>query len=302
MSPLFFVLAAFLVIAVTLMAVSGAGRSRLLVISAAVMIIGVLTSYIMLGRPDMTRPQAASPAVLQSRALAKMDETRAILERSKDASIKNWTELANQYWALGQPEKSAEALALGAKIAKTEEERDGLLGAQAQALITANDKVVGAEAQALFEGILARNSDDLRALFFLGLAAEQAGDKDKTKTYWGRIIDIAPEDTPWRKTLLARMGQVGTAKPAQSAVPGPAKPLSLSDGPQRDMIMGMVGRLAKRLQSEDGTAEDWAKLGRSYGVLGRYEEALIAYDKALAHAPESAAIKQAREAIAAQEK
>jgi cytochrome c-type biogenesis protein CcmH len=302
MSPLFFVLAVFLVMAVTLMAVSGAGRSRLLVISAAVMIIGVLASYIMLGRPDMTRPQAASPAMLQSRALATMDETRAILERSEDANIENWTELANQYWTLGVPDKAAEALALGARIAKTESERDGLLGAQAQALITANDKVVGAKAQALFEGILTRSPDDLRALFFLGLAAEQAGNKDKTKTYWGRIIDIAPEDTPWRKTLLARLGQVGKAKSAQSAAPGVAKALSLPDGPQRDMIMGMVGRLAARLQSEDGSAEEWAKLGRSYGVLGRYEEALAAYDKALAHAPDNAAIKQARETIAAQKK
>ena len=300
MSLLFLVLAAFLVMAVTLMAISGAGRSRLMVISAAALIIGVVASYLMLGRPDMTLPQAASPAVLQSRALAKMDETRAILERSDDASVENWTELANQYWALGAPEKAAEALALGAKIAKTESERDGLLGAEAQALITANDKMVGPKAQSLFEGILARNPDDLRALFFLGLAAEQAGDKGKTKTFWGRIIDIAPEDTPWRKTLLARMGETGTDNLAQSTAP--AKALSLPDGPQRDMIMGMVGRLAKRLQSEDGSAEEWAKLGRSYGVLGRYEEALAAYDKALALAPDNAAIKQARNTVAAQGK
>ncbi len=299
MSPLFLVLAAFLILSVTAMAVAGAaGRTKVLISSAAVMVILVIGVYGLLGRPDLTRPRAATPEVLQARAMAKMDETGAILERSKTATVENWTDLANQYWALGSPRKAAGALASAASIAKTPVERDGLLGAQAQALVTANDKQVGPTARALFADILSRNPDDLRALFFLGLAAEQAGDKATNKKYWGHIIEIAPADTPWRKTLEARMNRVGEAP----ANPAPARPgtLTLPEGPQRDMIMGMVARLAGRLNDSGGPAEEWAKLGRSYGVLGRYEEALKAYDKALELAPEDAAIKSARDGIAAQ--
>ncbi|PHS23844.1 MAG: hypothetical protein COA85_09135 [Robiginitomaculum sp.] len=299
MSPLFLVLAAVLIISVIAMAVAGAvGRTKILVASTALMVVLVIGVYGLLGRPDMTRPRAATPEVLQARAMAKMDETSALLERNKIATVENWTDLANQYWALGSPEKSAGALAFAANIAKTPVERDGLLGAQAQALVSANDKQVGPTARALFADILGRNPDDLRALFFLGLAAEQAGDKATNEKYWGHIIKIAPADTPWRKTLAARMSHVGEA--LVSPAPVTAGTLSLPEGPQRDMIMGMVARLAGRLANSGGSAEEWAKLGRSYGVLGRNEKALKAYDKALELAPNDPAIKAARDGIAAQ--
>jgi cytochrome c-type biogenesis protein CcmH len=299
MSPLFLVLAAVLIISVTAMAVAGAaGRTKVLVASAAAIVVLVIGVYGLLGRPDLTRPRAATPEVLQARAMAKMDDTSAILKGSKTATVENWTDLANQYWALGSPRKAAGALASAASIAKTPVERDGLLGAQAQALVTANNKQVGPAAQALFADILSRNPDDLRALFFLGLAAEKAGDKAANEKYWGHIINVAPADTPWRKTLEARMGRVGEA-PASPA-PAAAGTLSLPEGPQRDMIMGMVARLAERLADSGGSAEEWAKLGRSYGVLGRNEEALTAYNKALELAPNDPAIQSARDGIAAQ--
>jgi len=300
MSPLFLVLAVFLTLSVTAMAVAGAaGRTKVLVSSAAAMVVLVIGVYGLLGRPDLTRPRAATPEVLQARAMAKTDEASAILERSKTATVENWTELANQYWALGSPRKAAEALAFAANTATSPVERDGLLGAQAQALVTANNKQVGPTARALFADILGRNPDDLRALFFLGLAAEQAGDKASNEKYWGHIIQVAPADTPWRKTLEARMSHVGEAPASPAPAPAAAGTLSLPAGPQRDMIMGMVARLAGRLADSGGSAEEWAKLGRSYGVLGRNEEALTAYDKALELAPNDPAIQSARDGIAA---
>ncbi len=291
MSILFLILATVLVLSVTAMAVAGAaGRKRFLWTVAVIFIVLVVGNYVFLGRPDLTRPRAASLDTLQARAMAKMDETAAILERSPNASLENWTELANQYWAMGRPDKAAGALGNAAAIAPTPTERDGFLGGQAQALVTANNRQVGDQALALFSGILERNPNDLRALFFLGLAAEQAGDKGTMQTYWGRIIEIAPEDTPWRKTLEARIGQIGQS-------PSPQKAIAGLSADERTMVAGMVARLATRLENEGGSAADWAKLGKSYTVLGKNEAAIEAYDKAIALAPDDAAYQSARSAL-----
>lgn len=289
MSMLFLALAAALILSVTAMAVSGTAKhARSFWVGASILVVFVIGNYVFLGRPDMTLSRAASLEVLQSRALAKMDETSAILTRSPETSVENWTELANQYWAAGHPDKAAASLGAAAAIAPTTDERDALLGSQAQALVNANDRRVGADARALFANILLRNPNDLRALFFLGLAAEEAGDKLATQSYWGRIIEIAPEGTPWRETLQARIGQVG--EEASKISP---------NGPDSEMIRGMVARLAGRLAQDGGSADEWAQLGKSYAVLGQNVEALEAYDKAVALAPDDKAIKAARNAVAA---
>ncbi len=282
MSILFVILALVLVLAVIAIAVSGAENKRLAWGSASVLMVLVVGGYGVLGRPDLTIRQAASVEVLQARAKAKMDENMALLARNAEASVENWRELANQYWSLGAPAKAAEALGSAAKIAKSAKERDGLLGAQAQALVSANNNRVGNDATAIFRQVFGRNPDDLRALFFLGLAAEQAGDETAMKTYWNRIMEIAPKNAPWRETLTARMERAAKADTAQN------------------MIDSMVARLETRLKNKGGTAQEWAQLGKSYVVLGRLDEAVLAYKKAVALAPNDENIKRAFEAVAAQ--
>jgi cytochrome c-type biogenesis protein CcmH len=53
-------------------------------------------------------------------------------------------------------------------------------------------------------------------------------------------------------------------------------------------IEGMIAKLAERLKTAPEDAEGWAMLGRSYGVLGRYAEALPAYRKVVALRPNDA--------------
>ena len=305
MSPLFVILAIALALAIAALAASGAasakGRQRRLAWLAA---FGVLLfaggGYVLLGSPQLTSAGSASQEALLSRAVAALDQEAAILRRSGQATIKQWTDLASQYWSAGKLQKSADALGEAAALAKGKK-RDALLGSQAQALVSAHDKRVTDEARAIFADILSREPDNLRALFFMGLAADQAGDKTAMRTYWGHLLRVAPDKTGWRKALEGRM-QGGTGKaPATAPAPGPgAAKVNIAPGPERDMIEGMVARLAKRLQTQGGTAADWARLGKSFSVLGRPKEALEAYAQALRLAPGDVAIKSARDAVAAQ--
>lgn len=55
-----------------------------------------------------------------------------------------------------------------------------------------------------------------------------------------------------------------------------------------DQIEAMTARLASRLQEQPGDVEGWKMLARSYGALGRYEEAVAAYARAADQSPDDA--------------
>ena len=51
---------------------------------------------------------------------------------------------------------------------------------------------------------------------------------------------------------------------------------------QQQMIRDMVGRLSERLASEGGSAPEWARLIRAYGVLGEVDKAAAIWAEAKA--------------------
>jgi cytochrome c-type biogenesis protein CcmH len=57
---------------------------------------------------------------------------------------------------------------------------------------------------------------------------------------------------------------------------------------QRQQIEAMVAKLAQRLKDKPEDANGWRMLGRSYSVLGRVDDALLAYEKAVALRPNDA--------------
>ena len=62
------------------------------------------------------------------------------------------------------------------------------------------------------------------------------------------------------------------------------------EGATERQIAAMVERLEARLKANPDDAEGWKMLGRSFGVLGRYPEAVRAYAKAATLAPRDAEI------------
>ena len=117
-----------------------------------------------------------------------------------------------------------------------------------EAIAAAAGGVVTAEAKAEFERALALDADEMKARYFLGLAAEQDGRKADAASAWRAMLDKAAPDAPWRPLVqesLARVGSpvapapittisaawshsVGVALPA-----GPANPPAMFMPPRR---------------------------------------------------------------------
>jgi cytochrome c-type biogenesis protein CcmH len=75
----------------------------------------------------------------------------------------------------------------------------------------------------------------------------------------------------------------------------------MSEEERNDMVRGMVAQLSERLATEGGTAEEWARLIRAYGVLGETGKASEIWNEAkevFANSPEdiAALLEAARDA------
>jgi cytochrome c-type biogenesis protein CcmH len=144
-----------------------------------------------------------------------------------------------------------------------------------EALAAQADGVVTAEAKQAFERALAQDGREPKARYFLGLAEEQDGRKDQAASMWRALLADAPADAPWAafvRDSLARVSRTPTqeAGPSASDVAAAA---NMSDDERREMVRGMVGRLAARLQGNGGDVEGWLRLMRAYVVLGDRDKA-----------------------------
>ena len=169
-------------------------------------------------------------------------------------------------------------------------ERESALG---EALVFAANGIVTAEAKAAFEKAVALDASDVPARYFLGLAAEQDGNRAQAAALWRALIAAAPPDAPWIDFIRGALARVddgaASGDPSRGASGGQSG--SASGGPTEDqvaasskldpeqrkaMIQGMVERLSERLHRDGSDAEGWLRLVRSYMVLGEREKALAA--------------------------
>jgi cytochrome c-type biogenesis protein CcmH len=68
----------------------------------------------------------------------------------------------------------------------------------------------------------------------------------------------------------------------------PADTDTTSHGLNAQQIQAMIGRLAERLKANPEDGQGWVMLGRSYGALGRFDEAASAYANAVERLPGNA--------------
>ena len=149
-----------------------------------------------------------------------------------------------------------------------------------EAIAAAAGGVVTAEAKAEFERALAFDSDQAKANYYLGLAAQQDGRSADAASIWRAMLAKAPADAPWRPLVQAALTRVdGPTAPALSdGAVAAAKNMTGND--REAMIRGMVDRLATRLKQNGDDVDGWLRLVRAYMVLGDRDKAKSAGDDA----------------------
>jgi len=161
----------------------------------------------------------------------------------------------------------------------------------AEALSYSADGLVSPEAEIQIDQALKLDPKFMEARYFQGLAAAQHDEKEAARKIWSAMIAELPEDSKVRAAVAEKIamldapGESSGAPPQaaasqQAQAPGAARPDS-----QQDMINAMVARLAQRLATKGGDAEEWMRLIRAYKVLNessKAEGALVDARKALA--------------------
>jgi cytochrome c-type biogenesis protein CcmH len=266
---------------------SDAWRPRAVAVAALVLLpLGAAALYLALGSPGLPdqplAPRLAAERQNQS-IEALIGQVESHLARNPDDG-RGWEVIAPIYLRLGRVEDAVKARRNVLRLNGETAERHAALG---ETLVYAANGVVTFEAKATFERALALDEGDVKARYFLGLAAEQDGDRPRAVTIWRALIAGVPADLPWvafvRQALARAEGKPG---PTDDDV---AAASDLSAEQRGIMIRGMVERLAERLARDGSDVDGWLRLVRSYQVLGEREKALAAVAdarRALAGAPD----------------
>jgi len=174
----------------------------------------------------------------------------------------------------------------------------------AELMIVAAGGYVSPAAERALGAAIDHDSKNPRARYYSGLDLAQNGRADLAYKLWAALLNEGPPDAPWIKPIqsqiadVARMAGMRLPPPAPAVGPGPTQEQlkaagKLSAGQRQDFIKRMVARLSDRLNSDGGSAAEWAKLINAYGVLGDKAKARAATTAARkAYATDSAAIER----------
>jgi cytochrome c-type biogenesis protein CcmH len=228
--------------------------------------------YLPLGSPSLgdfpPLQRAGSPDVSQP-IDALVAQVQAHLEKNPTDG-RGWSVLAPVLARVGRYEEAVRAFRNAITYGGDSSERRADLG---EAIAGAAGGVITAEAKTEFDRAIAINPDDVKAGYFLGLAAEQDGHNAEAASIWRKMLAKAPPDAPWRplvQNALARVGAAGAPVLPDEAV---AAARQMSETERSAMIGGMVERLAGRLKQNGDDVEGWLRLVRAYIVMGNRDKA-----------------------------
>ena len=260
-------------------------RRRATAVAALLLLpIGASALYLALGSPQLPGEPLAERLrqVHQDNSIANLvSQVEAHLERNPN-DARGYEVLAPVYLRLGRFEAAVNARR---KLLALKGESAELQADLGEALVAAANGIVTAEAKTAFERSVTLDANEFKAEFFIGMAAEQDGDRAKAATIWRGMLEKAPPGAPWAETVRQALARVGGTPPAVAASSGPsaqdvAAAAGMSEQDRGAMIRTMVARLADRLKQNGDDIEGWQRLLRAYMVLGERDKAHAAADAA----------------------
>ncbi len=235
-------------------------------------------------------PQAELPPDVSEDFLALMEKLRAtVAERPGD--LRGLQLLVRNEAALGNMAAAREAQAQIVEVKGPEATAEDY-ALLADLMISAAGGYVSKEAEAALRGALQRDARDPRARYYLGLYYLQVDRPDRAFRIWEKLLSESSPDAPWVPLIRDRLEEVAWRAgvtdyrlPPLERAPGPdAADIEAADEmaaeERGEMIRGMVARLAERLATEGGSAEEWARLIGAYGVLGETDRARAIWEEA----------------------
>jgi cytochrome c-type biogenesis protein CcmH len=284
-------------------AARGSVRARKIAAAAAIAApLLAFAAYLGLGSPELPdQPLSArlDPPLEQADVQTLVARVEAHLAaQPEDGS--GWEVIAPVYLRMGRYDDAIRAYGNAIRILGSTAARESALG---DAIVRANQGLVTADARAAFERALKLDAKAVAPRFYLAVALGQDGRKDDALAAWQALLKEAPADAAWTpiaRQWVARLG--GSTPPAVgAAAPGPSdSEVAAAEGMTSEqrlaMIDGMVAQLADKLAANPDDAEGWARLVRSYMVLGRSDDARAALARArtaLADKPDRLAVVEA---------
>jgi cytochrome c-type biogenesis protein CcmH len=186
---------------------------------------------------------------------------------------RGWNVIAPVYARLGRLDDAVRAFRNSIAYNGDSAARRADLG---EALVGAAGGVVTAEAKAEFDRAVAQDAGDVKANYFLGLAAEQDGRAAEAASIWRSMLEKAPANAPWRPLVQEALVRVGGSPPPALSNEAIAAAKDMNETDRNAMIHSMVERLAARLKQNGDDIEGWLRLVRAYMVLGDADKAKTA--------------------------
>ncbi len=231
--------------------------AALLVPLAAVGLYARLGSPLVPDRPVVESRQGARATAAD--LIAKVEARLA--EHPEDG--RGWDAIAPVYFRLQRYAESADAYGRAAKLLGETPPR---LAGFAEATVLAHDGIVVDAARAAYEKLRVAEPARFEPRFWLALADEQDGKRDKAAAEYRRMLADAPADVSWRAMVEQRLAAVtGQARgPTEADIKASS---GMAPAERSAMIDGMVEGLAQRLKANGRDPEGWEKLITSYATL-----------------------------------
>jgi cytochrome c-type biogenesis protein CcmH len=237
--------------------------------------------YLVLGSPGLSdQPLAARLAAAHGgRSIDSLVAQVEMHLQSHPDDGHGWEVIAPVYLRLGRSEDAVAARRNALRLNGETAERQAALG---QALVIAANGVVTADAKQAFDKALALDAKHVEARYFIGLAAEQDGERTRAAQLWRGLLADAPEDAPWTGFVRAALERVEgkSARPVGPSEEQIAATANLDAEQRNSMIRGMVERLSERLHRDGSDVEGWMRLIRSHVVLAEPDKARAAVSDA----------------------
>ena len=240
-------------------------------LALSVIPILALATYEIYGSPQLL---AEPPGVQMQQRAGNLDLMSAVAQIESHLAQnpqdgRGWEVIAPVYLRMGRAEDAARAYEAAIRYLGPEANR---LANYGEVLVLAKDGLVSAQAQAAFEEALKLEPTLPKPRFYLARAAAQDGHADKARAAYAELLSASPADAPWTEAVKQELAALGEPQPAAGQ----------QGEPQigADDIARMVSGLANRLEAQGGTADEWARLMRSYAVLGQRDKAVAAAQRA----------------------